>query len=281
MTATTRRSRATKDRITRDARKAEERSWFGRLAQAGLGARATIYFILAGLAFETAVKGTSTTPDSQGALVEIARQPGGRLLLVVLAAGFAAYAGWRLIQAVAGQPGARDALLSRVGWAATALLYTFLCAEAVELAAGSSTSNASSHPEPLVARVLGWPAGPVLLGLVAVLAALAGIALGVWGVAHDYRRIIDAKRMGRWFEPARVAGAIGDIARGLLVVLVAVYLFLAVVTENPTKAKGLGPALQSFAHMPAGPVLLGLIGVGLFAFACYSVAEAAFRRPSR
>jgi Domain of Unknown Function (DUF1206) len=239
-----------------------------------------IYLIVGGLALEVAVHGQSSAQaDSDGALHEIARQPSGPFLLSVVAAGFVAYAGWRLAQAVAGKPGHKGGIdWQRVGWAWSGVLYLGLCGEAISLIAGSSSGGSASHPEPVVARVSRWPLGPELLGLVAVALASGGIALGIWGVWHDYKNVLDADHLGGWFGAARAVGIAGDVARGLLVILVAAYVFLAAVSDNPKKAKGLGSALQSFAHRTGGPEYVGLLGVGLVCFALYSIAEAGFRR---
>lgn len=258
----------------------EPRTWFRRVAQVGLLARAVIYLVLAGLALELTTRGRSFVPaDTDGAFVAIARQRGGPFLLVVLASGCVAYAAWRLVQAIAG--GAvndRSSRWTRVGRAASGLLYLLLSAEALELRAGTSTGSISSRPEPLVARVLSWPAGPEVIGFVALAIATSGVALGVWGVVHDYRKVIDAPRLGRYFGLARASGATGDCTRVLLLLIVAAYLFFAAVTDNPSRSMGLGEALKSLVHEPLGPELLGVIGAGLAAFSGYSVIEAVFRR---
>ncbi|MCU1490052.1 MAG: putative integral rane protein [Acidimicrobiaceae bacterium] len=275
-------SREAKGQAEGEARSVEQRTWFHRVAQVGLSSRGVVYLILAGLAFEIAASGSSSAQaNSQGALQEVARQPTGPFLLALLAVGFVAYAAWRAVQVVAGKPGKdHSEVWTRIGWAASGILYLILCAEACQLIAGSSSSSASSHPQPFVANVLKWPAGPELVGLVAVAIAGGGIALAVWGIFHDYRKVLDEHRLGRAFPAARVAGAVGDTVRGLLVVLVAVYLFSAAVTDQPSQAKGLDTALQSLVHEPGGPVLLGLAGTGMVAFAGYSFIEALGRRMS-
>ncbi|MGH8996584.1 MAG: DUF1206 domain-containing protein [Acidimicrobiales bacterium] len=93
--------------------------------------------------------------------------------------------------------------------------------------------------------------------------------------------MLDADHLGHWFGVARSVGIAGDVARGLLVILVAAYVFLAALNDDPEKAKGLGTALQSFAHRTGGPELVGLLGVGLVCFGLYSIAEAGFRRSAR
>jgi hypothetical protein len=267
-------------RVARDARDVERRTWFQRFTQVGLGARAVIYLIVGGLALEVAVRGRSSAQaDSSGALHAIARQPSGPFLLSLLAAGFVAYAGWRLVQTVAGKPGHGGGIdWQRLGWGWSAALYLGLCGEAVSLLAGSNSGGSASHPEPLVARVARWPLGPELLGLAAVGLAFGGVALAVWGALHDYERVLDSGRLGRWFEAARSVGIAGDVARGLVVILVAIYIFLAAFEDKPSEAKGMGTALQSFAHHTGGPEAVGVLGVGLLCFGLYSVVEAAFRR---
>lgn len=132
-----------------------------------------------------------------------------------------------------------------------------------------------------MAHIGHWPVGPEILGLIAVGAATGGIALAIWGALHDYKKVLDARRLGHWFEVARWTGIVGDVARGLVVLLVAAYVFLAALNHDPKTAKSLGAALQSFAHDPGGPEIVGLLGIGLISFGLYSVAEACFRRSAR
>ena len=67
------------------------------------------------------------------------------------------------------------------------------------------------------------------------------------------------------------------MARGSMLVLVSVYLLGAAVSDNPSRAKGLGSALGAFVRLPAGPPLLGLAAAGLLCFAGYSAIEALYR----
>ncbi|MGH8996585.1 MAG: DUF1206 domain-containing protein [Acidimicrobiales bacterium] len=184
MTPRTRRAPVSRRaRVQGEARRIEERTWFRRIAQIGLSARAVIYVIAGGLALEVAVRGRSSAQaDSDGALHEIARQPSGPFLLSVLAVGFVAYAGWRLAQVVAGKPGHQGGIdWQRIGWGWSGVLYLGLCGEAVSLIAGSSAGGSAFHAEPVVARVARWPLGPELLGLMALGLASGGIALAICG----------------------------------------------------------------------------------------------------
>jgi Domain of Unknown Function (DUF1206) len=271
--------------VSAQAGRAENKRSFRRLARLGLGARAVIYVLLSYFAADIALTRTAPANASgSGAIAEVGRQPGGRFLLGVLAVGLAGYALWRLVQAVGPQDRERgaEAVGKRVGLGAVAVVYVGLCARAVSsmtsLGAGGGGGGATSHPRPVVASVLRWPAGPVWVGLAGAALGLAGLGLAVWGAAHDYRDTFDVTRTGRLrFRLARAAGTLGDAARGLLVVLVSAYLFAAAQRDDPGQAKSLDGALRAFARVPIGPPLLLAAAAGLACFAAYSALEAAYR----
>jgi hypothetical protein len=78
------------------------RSWYRRSARIGLGARAVVYLVLAYLAFDIAITGSTPAQASgTGAMAEIARQPDGRRLLCLLAAGLLACAAFSVAEASA------------------------------------------------------------------------------------------------------------------------------------------------------------------------------------
>jgi hypothetical protein len=264
--------------------KADARAWMKPVARVGLASRAVIYVVLSVLAYLIAARGTSPSQTSgEGALAEIAKQPAGPLLLGILSGGLVAYGAWRLVQVVTGiEPASSDrpSVWKRIGWLAIACVYFSLFAHAVSLMSGSGSSGgASSHPTPYAARVLGWPAGPELLGLAAVGIIIGGIALAIWACVHDYSetlqegRMRPAERVG-----ARVTGISGNVARGALVLAVGMYLLLAAIDDTPSKVKALDQLLETVVRQPAGPWWVAIAATGLAAFALYSLIEAVYRK---
>ncbi len=278
--------------VPTEASRARAQPWFQRVARLGLATRAVIYAVLAYIAAEIALTHTSPAQASgSGALTEVRRQSAGRILLGVLAVGLVGYALWRVAQALSrdnqdngdGQESTAGSAFKRAGFLASAVVYFFLCGQAASLAMSSTGTSSgggpSSHPQPLVATVLRWPGGPVWVGLVGTGIAIAGAALVIWGCLHDYSEVLETDRMGRsGFRAAQVSGVLGEAARGLLIVLVAVYLLSAAVADNPSRAKSLNGALLSFDQLSVGPMLLLMAVVGLASFAVYSVFEALYRR---
>src|SRR5438093_13772695 len=77
------------------------RGWYAVLARTGLVAKGVSYGIVGILALELAVGAGGKAASRPGALHSLAGHTFGKVLLVLLAIGFAAYAIWRFVQAVA------------------------------------------------------------------------------------------------------------------------------------------------------------------------------------
>jgi Domain of Unknown Function (DUF1206) len=278
--------------IPAEASHVRSEHWFQRLARVGLTTRAVIYALLAYIAAEIAFTHRSPAQaNGSGALSEVGRQPAGRVLLGLLAVGLVGYGLWRVAQALSREdqgekrrPEARTiSTVERVGWLCTALIYLFLCGQAAVLvfSANSGASGGggpSAHPQPFVATVLRWPGGPVWVGLAGAGLAIGGGALVVWGSFHDYSEVLDTRRMSqKAFLGAQVTGIAGEAARGLLIVIVSVYLLAAAAADNPARAKSTNQALLSLDRVPVGQGVLVVTVVGLLCFAVYSLFEAVYR----
>ena len=114
--------------------------WFKRLARFGMVARGVLYIVVALLALRIATGDFDERADKQGALQAVVRQPFGKVLVAILAVGFAGYALWRFVEAVLGPKDEKDrrkALFKRLGYAARGLLYTGFFATAVKLLVGA------------------------------------------------------------------------------------------------------------------------------------------------
>jgi Domain of Unknown Function (DUF1206) len=86
--------------IAAKGRRAGKSPWVERLGRAGLVAKGALYAVVGILAVNVALGAREESPDKTGALRTIAEQPFGKVLLVLLAAGLAGYALWRLAQAI-------------------------------------------------------------------------------------------------------------------------------------------------------------------------------------
>lgn len=256
---------------------------FKWLVRAGFVARAVTYGIVGGLALALALgagKG-GTSASQQGALALISRSPLGRVALIVVAAGLLAYALWKLIQGVLGrgpEGGGGASVKDRVSNVAGGIAYIVFFSVAVRTLTGSGGSS-SGGPKPEAAGVLGWPGGPVLVGL----AGGALLAISGYQIYDAVRgNFADEAKTGRMGPDERrlfmLLGRIGISARSLVFVLVGYFLIKTAIDFNPSSAVGVDGALAQLHQQTLGPLLVGLVAAGLLVFAAFSLFEARFRR---
>lgn len=239
-------------------------SRFLQLCRIGFIGRGLLYIIIGLL-----VLGTGRTEDLAGAL-DFLDEGAGRLLLVTMCAGLAAYGLWRLSDAALGveHPGTgRKAIAKRAAAAVIAVIYLYLAYKTLGiLFAGES---AQSSPQRQADTVLDLPGGPAVLAAIAVGLAVAGLFQLRRAMRCSFLYRLDSRVSGlavRWL------GRIGYSARGVVMLLVAVLIGRAAIDGRADKAGGMEQALD----LLSGPVLYAVAG-GLMLFGIFSVIEGLFR----
>jgi hypothetical protein len=269
--ATAREARAGGEKVARSR-------GFEWLSRAGFVARGLIYGIVGILAIKLALGAGGKTTNQQGALETIARQPFGKVLLILVAIGLAGYALWRLLRALLGHgPEDSDSTFERVAAFASGIVYAGLCAIAVEILLGSGGSSGNANKT--TAGVFGWPAGTWLVGIAGAVLVGVGLYQGYRGLSKDFLKDSKTEQMSpqvrRWIE---WIGTFGHLARMVVFCLVGAFLINAAIDYNPNKAVGLDGALAKIADASYGPFLLGIVAAGLIAFGVYSLTDARYRR---
>jgi hypothetical protein len=262
--------------VAAKGRRAGQSEWVERLGRAGLVAQGVLYGMIGILAAKVALGARGENPDKQGALREIAQQPFGKGLLVALALGFAAYALWRLAQAVLDRDhegeGAKG-IAKRLGYLGRAGWYGALCALTVAKIAGASEKG--GNEQQTTGGVLAMPLGRWIV-LAVGLACLGVAAFNAYrAVTCKFEKKLKKSEMNE-FEQAGATGVgiLGYLARGVVFGLIV----RAAWEYDAQKARGLDGALLELAQQPYGGVLLGAVSVGLMAFALYCFVQARYRR---
>ena len=271
----------------RAARNAATGKWVSRLARLGYAVKGVVYLIIGLLAAELAIGHGGAATDQRGAIHIISDQPFGKFLLIIVAIGLFGYALWSLIQAyfdTEGKGHHAKGALARIGYAAVGVAYGALAFGTFQLAVGTGNVGNSStvSTQDWTARLLKLPFGVALVVIVGL------VVLGI--AAYLYSNAYTA-RFKSQFNLATVSaqvrkgiiflGRFGYAALGVVFTIIGIFLIVAALKHNPGEAKGLDSALAELLHQPFGPLLLGIVALGLLAYGIYSFAEARYRRVGR
>jgi Domain of Unknown Function (DUF1206) len=251
---------------------------FEALARAGLVARGVIYAIIGILAIKLALGDGGKTANQNGALDTIAKQPFGKVLLILMTIGLAGYAIWRLLRAAIGHgPESSDDTKERIAGFASGLGYGALCITAVSILVGSG--GGSGSPDKATGGVLDWPLGQVIVVIAGLIIVGVGLEQGYHGITRKFLEKSKTEQMSESVERAfTTLGIVGHLARMVVFVLIGYFLIRAAIDYNPDKAVSLDGALAALGQSSYGPVLLGIVAAGLIGFAAYSIADARYRK---
>lgn len=264
----------------REVRKAAASPWTERLARLGYFVRGFVYAIPGLLALQLALGmgGGVTTPT--GAIMYIGRQPGGNILLIIVAIGLVGYSIWGLIRAVfdpfrhGNDP---EGLMKRFGYIVSAFGYGTLLIATLQYIAGRAVS--SNNPQDWTAKLLTQPWGRFAVAIIGI----GWLAGGLWQIYTGWKA--DFKDQFKWREMNREekvwsvrVGRLGLAARGVVFALIGLFLVQAAYFANASAAKGLDGALLALVQKPYGQVLLAIVAIGLIAFGIYSMLLARWAR---
>ena len=247
------------------------------LARSGYAARGAVYVIVGFFAISAAL-GAGQAVDSEGAMRKILGESFGEVLLLIISLGLFSFSAWRLTQAIGdtdGHGGDAKGLLIRAGLIGSAVVHGLLALFALSLLI-TLPDSANEGGKDSLQRMLGWEYANLLVQAMALVPLGVGLAHLIKAWRANFQRYFHAdERIMRWVRPI---SRIGLLTRGCAFLIIAALLFSSAHNYQPTDPPGLKQVLQALQSMPAGTWLLLTIGLGLLAFALYSLAEARWRR---
>lgn len=241
-----------------------------RLGRAGYVAKGVLYCTVGGLALDAGVRPYDPLGGARAALVWVERQPLGRVLAGLLAAGLLAYALWQLVQAVLdplSRAGGLRGLAFRGVCVVSAVLYGALALQGLRLLAGARMDaeqrrRAVVWMRALLEQPMGrWALMAVGLGVLAYAARQLVRALHTPARSLDLSDVDDAARR----RLTRMAST-GLAARGAVAGIIAWFILRAAVLYEPGELLGVAGALRVVRDQPHGPGLLAGMGAGLIAY---------------
>lgn len=279
-------AQAARETLGSAARQAEQvaraagRPWVEPLARFGYAARGVVYAFIGVLAVQAAFFGRGQTTGPEGAIQKIAEQ--SKLLLALIGIGLLGYALWRFVQGILDPENkGRDAkgLVKRGAMVASGVVYAGLALMAFRLMTQGGGEAGSGGSSSTAATLLGLPFGRALV----ILAGIGVIVSALYQVHEAYTRKFQRRMKTAEMSPeeqrlALRTGQLGLASRGVAFVITGWFLIQAAMSYDPSRARGLGGALETLAQQPAGPWLLGIVALGLVAYGAYSFLQARYRR---
>jgi hypothetical protein len=254
--------------------------WREWLARFGLVGKGVVHLGVGYAAWQLARNpGTDADASSSGAVGWVGDQPGGSVLLWVLAASLVSLAAWRAVEAVSGDPVDDDDPAHRVAFAVKALVYGGLAVVCVRTAAaGAPTRSGASDDESArdaAGTVFDLPMGRWIV---------FGIGVGIMAIAVHLvaAHTIDGRFLRRLTvgdgSVAALLGRVGYGLRSVAYVLVGWFLAAAGLTHHPDRVDGLSGVLRRTAGEWWGPWCIGAAALGFAAYGVYCFFESALRR---
>jgi len=265
-------------RASSTARRASESPAARALARAGLAARGVLYILIGWVAILVALERARREADQRGALQLLAAKPYGLISLWLLAAGFIAYALWRLSEAAFGVAVDGNGAGPRLKSLARAVVYAGLAVTTFSVIGGARRSQ-SGQQRDWSAKAMSHPGGRWAVGLLGVIVVIVGVVLVVQGVRRTFLKYLQTGQMSpRTRRVVTRLGMIGTTARGLVFALTGALVVEAAVKYQPAKAGGLDTALRTLRDQPYGKFALIIAALGLITFGVYGLCEARWRK---
>ena len=248
------------------------------LARAGFVVSGLVHVLIGGIALGLATGSRGGEADQSGALRAVASAPGGAVLLAVGGVAMAALALWHVAEAWFGARQERETtdIVKHVARTlGKAVVYAALAVTALRFAVGGSSSS-EQQTDSMTSTLMASPGGRLLVGVLALVIIAIGGYHVVAGVTRRFEKELEGHRGRQVSRAVTVSGVAGYVAKGVALLAVGALFGWAAITADPDKAGGLDAALSTMASLPAGTVLLALVGVGLILFGVFSILRSRY-----
>lgn len=258
------------------ARRAANSKTLERLARAGLIAFGITHILLAWLALQIAFGKAPASGDQSGAFATVAKQPGGKFLLIIIAIAFVGLFLWQGLEAVVGGASGgvsdKERIAERVASGGRAVVYAVLAWTAFKTVTSGTQSSASKQQQ-ATESLMHSGGGRFLIGLIGLVVIVVAGILAWYGLTDRYARKL--WRNPRW---VRNLARVGYPSKAVAIGTVGVLMMVAAITFDPAKSRGLDAALRTLAGQPGGKFLLTVVALGIAAYGVYCFAQAKYRR---
>jgi hypothetical protein len=251
---------------------ASKEKWIEYFARTGIIAKGIVYCLIGLLTLLAALGFRGQKMDKADAFKVIYEQPFGKTLLIIIAIGLFGYVTWRLFQSIRdidNKGNDSKAIMIRIGYAFSALIYLSLGIYAFKLALEGSSSGEGDAQKTLVSKLLDYPGGAWILGIVAAIIIINGFRQIYKGSLKRFMKNVNfyQSKHASIFERA---GIVGYVSRGVVLLIIGYFFLRAALNKNASEAQGTKGVFDflenNFGSLLMGAVAFGLLGYGIFMF---------------
>jgi len=258
----------------------QAKPWIRRFGRFGHMAKGVVYAMVGLFALMAAAGTGGGTTDTSGALMTVANEPFGQVLLWLIGIGLIGYVVWELIKSIndAEHEGTdTKGIAKRIGYMISAFIYGSLALTAIRLALHAGGRGNSEKT--ISAKLLAQPFGQWIVGLIGLLIIVYGLIELYRGFKEKFMKYFKTREMNeKEINLARRAGKAGLMARGIVLAMTGFFFVRTAVTADPSKAKGIDGALAELAAQPHGQLLLGIVAAGLILYGVYEIIRGRYQR---
>ena len=251
------------------------------LARIGCVSIGTVYVLVGTLALLALSGRLIEAADEERVVQLLMRMPGGPVVIWAIVIGAAAYVAWRVVEAVSDPydfgTGWRG-LARRTGVASSAIGYALIAFTTARIAIGTGSGDrdaAEEQQQLFVARVLGWPGGELLVGLVGAVLGIVGIAQFVLVARRAYATEIHIEPQTEFGE--RVTHFLawyGYSARGVILCVLAWFLVDGAISSDPKAVGDTDTAFDFIGGGTLGDSAFAIVAVGTIAYGIFMYMNA-------
>ena len=252
----------------------ERQPWVETVTRLGWLAKGAVYALM-GLTAYTIGRHRPTSDDAspEGALAQVVTNPGGLILLSVLAIGLILYSTWRVLTVLLISGHGPREWAERVGYSFSAAFYALLAFTAIVAVAHGDTPQDSNAIEKLSRSMLDSELGRWTLfagGLVAL--GIGGYFVVEKGFRRSFCKDLDLHDAGRLERRAvETTGVIGWIGRGLITCALGWFIVVAAWTVDRSEARGFDRSFRELADTDAGAIAVTAGGIALVVYGVFCI----------
>ena len=274
--------------ITQTARSAkssfEYTEWKEKLARIGHAAKGAVYGIAGVLTLLAAFNMGGQKAGKSQVIDFLEKQPFGQVLVILMAIGLACYAFYRFVQ-VAGksekleQKSEWKRKVMKAGFFISGVIYLGFAVYAVMQVVGSSGSGSGSSKQGVISSMLQHTWGVVLIYIASALLLIKAVYQFIKVKNKEYYEGVRGMNVGvqKAKSIVKKAGAIGFIARGILIGITAYFFFQAANNHDASQVKGTSGAFSFLQESSSGPWLMAAVAIGLIGYAVYMIVVSRYK----